>query len=372
MRKLLTIALSLILLLSIPTNTLAATNPADDPLLPSSASIEAILSVYHTKVFTNEPPNSSDGSVGLSRMSASNTQSLEQEVVSVLNDVGHEAYNVTNSNYQDIEAALSTDFSELDLDTTGSYVIVVSGEDWQSDDTSNSNGIGTGPDKDFYDDDGGGASPPATFTYTYSGETYTMRYLIVTAADDTSYLYETLYNLSDIENVDSYKEMLLEGFISISLEEIFSRSTAFNFISLMADWLTDDNLTIWTPSSASIYAMTNWTREYIQVLDEETGMWVSCQCSAYATTATKCTGGFAYNPETNRPESIEGVVQTHVTYSPLYFSLSERKLSAALSSKLGGISWDRTGYIRFFFESATGEINLNLHEHPLFWHVEPS
>lgn len=91
--------------------------------------VAEILNDYHAKSFEKQIAQESETVRAYARSSGSAEKTLEEETVEELTAAGYEAYNVTSSNYEELEASLKTDFEDLGLDPNESYIIVISGEE---------------------------------------------------------------------------------------------------------------------------------------------------------------------------------------------------------------------------------------------------
>ena len=176
MKKLIAILLSCIMLVSFSPAVAAEDAPAEP-----KPTVEEILNDFHQKAFAAESANERGAAATYSRSSNSDNDNLVQETVDTLNAAGYEAYNVTASNYETLETELKTDFASMGLDPSGSYIVVISGEDDSNSANPNSR-AGRLPEQIIIDD---GYSDPNRFYYTYEGVTYSMRYVTVTLADTT-------------------------------------------------------------------------------------------------------------------------------------------------------------------------------------------
>lgn len=91
--------------------------------------VAEILNDYHAESFEKQITQKSETVRAYARSSGSAEKTLEEETVEELTAAGYEAYNVTSSNYEELEASLKTDFEDLGLDPNESYIIVISGEE---------------------------------------------------------------------------------------------------------------------------------------------------------------------------------------------------------------------------------------------------
>lgn len=335
---------------------LATASAADTP------SIEAILNNYHQKSF--EAQQDADDTSSRSR-STSNQKTLEEETVDTLTAAGYEAYNVTASNYDELEAALQTDFAEMGLSEDCSYVVVVSGED-----TSTSNSSGQRATGSSYDivpaPDGSGAS---SFTYTYNGTTYTMRFILFTSTTGQYMVKTGSYAL--YADDDSLVMTILSDVSAYAVAALTSgvASTLISIATLLAGWMPTSDYVELGENGETLHAQTGWTCSAIQIWNSSQNRWVTAQCSAYAVTSAKI-AGWVWDADANASVWTEGDATTFTTYSPLYMQYFERYDDAVEAYINGTKSYDHTGDIDFYFSTTAGVLLTGSDGSPLFSHLE--
>lgn len=359
MRKFLSVTLTLILLFSMAVPVLATTNDTEST---ETRTVEEILNEYHEKSFAAEMAEETGNPTAYSNRDRSSGKTLEEETVDELRAAGYEAYNVTSSNYDSLEASLKTDFEEMGLDPNSSYIITISGEP-----SSNARGFDP-PTQDYYE--GGGSS----FPYTYNGTTYSMRYVTVTSASEPSLSISTKYDFSKVKHIEDYAADIGSAIISLAIDEAASavvpKLPLSTILSLLVDWSTDEALTITNPDEIVLYAGTTWTRKYIQIRNDANNGWYTALYTSYAVSRARCVGGYVYNPATNTPEFAAGNEHTKTTYSMGYNDSENLKATAVTAYLSNYQTCYCTGDISFYFITRDGTINFNGDGKPLFIHEE--
>jgi len=346
------IALFLALAMLVPFTPAVA---ADDNVpLPT---VEEILSEYHQKAFEAEVVQQTGRASANSRSAGGSGKTLEQETVATLNAAGYEAYNVTSDNYKTLEKQLQTDFSEMGLDSDASYIITISGEE------NSAGNNARGPSLDVVVDqalDGG----PTYFEYTYGGTTYKMRYVTVTAADQSSLSRSFHYYLTHEQFPETWNE-ILDAILMYTVDSLTEHVPIASIFSLMSDVFTDDNYVVLETNQLTISGNTLWTLKYIQVYDSNTGLWISSQSSESAESRALC-HGYLYNESNNRSEFFVGNEAVFTRCSVLYNNASQRKLNAVQAYLARNISRDFTGDIDFYLKDSKNEISFTGSGQPLF------
>lgn len=122
--------------------------------------IERVLEEYYSAVSNVESTENNY----VRKMAAK--ENLQCSAVQELNQLGYEAYVVNSDSYNDVERALGTDLESIGVNSEGSYIVVVHGD--EHDDT---------------------ISPRSTigssFTYKYNGSSYVLRYVTVSSNDNS-------------------------------------------------------------------------------------------------------------------------------------------------------------------------------------------
>lgn len=308
----------------------------DAPVKPS---VEEILNDYHQKAF--ESQNSEKLGTATTNTNRSGAKTLEQETVDTLNAAGYEAYNVTASNYDTLEAQLNTDFASLGLDPDCSYIVVISGE--ESENTNGARGYGDNlitPSP--WPDDGGDGN---LFSYTYEGTTYTMRYLTITADDDPAYAKADFYNCLHSNALDNI-ENSLNAIIFVSADYILNTfapiylGTIASICGLsLVDFGTASHSTLILNGGAS------WTRTYTQVWNGYYESWANGSCVEYVETLSFVSGMY-YDRTLNRMKSVPNDESEATLYSEHYYDMTWRKEEAA-KSYYHATTYDVVGPVKF-------------------------
>ena len=351
------ISLILICCMAMP---MICASAADMP--EAQPTIEEILNSYHQKAFEAQTAEERGGA---STWSSRSGKTLEEETVDELTAAGYEAYNVTSENYEELEEALQTDFADMGLDHESSYIIVISGEEPNG--QSNSNGRSFGlPEYDMIDPGTGGNY----FTYFDGDTTYNMRYVTLTNGDvSNNELYKAnRITLSNIQYFDVIGETFVEYTLTYARDAVIKKvveaaseeildlipivGEVSSIISLLADVgdaLLQDPIQPLDPGTWVLSAGTAWTRSYIQIRNEVSHNWHTVQCSAYASLDATMYGEHVYNPETNAPEQLGGLLRREHIYSPYYQDTATRKERAVEAYLNGSKYFDCTGDIEYYF-----------------------
>lgn len=320
MKKLIAILLSCMMLVSFSPAVAAEDAPAEP-----KPSVEAILNDFHQKAFAAESADEQNTAEAYSRNTSSDNDSLVQETVDTLNAAGYEAYNVTSSNYEALETELKTDFASMGLDPNGSYIVVISGEDYNN--TSNPNArFGRLPEENIIDD---GVGAPTSFKYTYDGTTYIMRYVTVTPLD--SNLPLTLDFNFDVDRTDNSSnwDSILNAAIGIVVDQVLDDYALIAPVANAAvNKLLGISATVHNFSGFTIDGATSWVLQFIEVYDSANDSWHPSQRSEYAI-STLVPEVWVFNPSLQKNDKILGTEITFRTDSELYNDLESRKRIAA-------------------------------------------
>lgn len=314
---------------------------------PEKPTIEEILSEYHQAAFQEQ--NADKQTAGSTYSPRSNSKTLEQETVDTLNAAGYEAYNITSTNYEALELQINADFDDMGLDRDSSYIVIISGEYSNNSNTASNitpRAIVPAPDP-------GGGGP---FTYTYNGTTYTMRYITVTAAQESNLKKDFSYSFNKNQFSENWAT-IHEAIISYCVDSA-SRVPIASILSLMTTLANDGNFRILDSDQLTILGTTNWTLRYVQIYDEGKSQWISSQVSEYANSQCRC-AGYLYNAATNTSQFYSGHETAFKTYSELYRNLAQCRIDAvvAYTHSNGAIQRDETGDIDFYITNPSGDVN---------------
>ncbi len=246
-------------------------------------SVDEILDEYREKCRELEMNNGAarTASVGATRAE------LRAETVSELNAAGYEAYELTPSNREAVESALATDFDEMGLNPNGSYVVVASGENMNSRAAGNS------------------------FSYTYGGQTYTLRYLTVMPGDDEAGSGYT--QISDGSCIDTSVRDTVVAFFNAGLMLI--DEVAETDLGTIADicGVVISNIGFSDESNVTLFGKTEWTRYYTQVFDSYDQAWAYGSCTDRADCEAYFAGWYF-----DRAEGVAIDVDRTTVYETLY------------------------------------------------------
>lgn len=302
--------------------------------------IEEILNEYHQKSFENAQENTSSANAR-----SGGGKTLEEETVDALNNAGYEAYNVTAENYDALEESLQTDFAEMGLDPNGSYIIAISGEDNAP---SNPNSrLMDPPSYDLVDPGTGGYS---SFTYTYNGTTYTMRYVTVTPT-----LTENIHlrMLSEVNLMDDLSESQREDILNQTLSIVSlvpQFSVQATLLSLLINSFPNANAT--TPQSLIYQAGSVWTTTYTQVYDAHFKEWELSACVEYVTQQDFVFYTY-FNPATKLYESTSSSGFVSTIYSAHYNDKEYMKQIAAIAFENNAYLLDIVEEVMYHFNDET-------------------
>lgn len=353
------IAMILVFAMLVPLSSAVA---ADE--MSAKPTVEEILDEYHRKAFEREMQGDTETASTWSRRGGS-AKTLEEETVETLTNAGYEAYNVTAENYDTLEAQLYTDFSQMGLDPNGSYIVVISGEDGETSGNSAGANSRARPEIDIEGPPDGGAS---SFSYTYNGQSYFMRYATVTSdtlreggsytekdVDRFAYMLENLFTTGLVALGDAIEDKIPFG------------TTA----SLLLDRPDDYVYVELSVNDFSIISYSRWVCEYIQVWDEENQEWVTSQMSEYVTSSA-FGAGFVGIPGTITEVATATEAVTRNSFSTLFFDLEKRKAEAMKAYDRYTIYTDCVDRIEFYMGDENGEIIYETEEgsiaEPLFVH----
>lgn len=350
-KKVISIVMICVMLVTI-SPAVAADNASVQP------TVEEILNEYRLRAFEAEIGGNADAASNYSNRSGSTSQNLEQEAVDALTDAGYEAYHVTADNYDTLEADLCTDFADMGLDPDGSYIVVISGEDSEDSPSSNSRII----DPEIGIENPGPGSGAPSFSYTYNGTTFKLRYLTVTSLTGYYLVRSAEFDIVEDMNPSHWNKVL-----TYSLS--YAMGTVGSLIELALDLSTNENYTINTYSTLEIDTQSVWTLEYIQIWDAANAKWKDGQCSSYAVSTSYCSG-LIYDSATHSTVVCSGVPRTFRTYSPHYFNSTQRKNDACKYYLRGELYYDNTGDIHFYLINPEGDVNIFGEGTPLFTHPD--
>ena len=341
------IATALILALLVPFSPAVAAD--ESHAVPT---VEEILNEYHQKAFEQQMQENDDTASAWSRRGgASNT--LEEETVDTLNAAGYEAYHVTAANYDALEEDLNTNFADMGLDPEGSYIIVISGDDAQEDPSDN-NGPASRAKPDF-ELEGPPGSSDRSFSYTYNGKTYTMRYITITAANNSSLGQTSAVDLLQRADADDIFDLL--SFPLTVLSTIPNYSVSTTLLSLIQSALPDINQP--QPASFMYRAASNWTIEYVQIYSPADSEWRSCSSVEYVNLRYFINYTY-YASSTNQYEQVSCNGTHGSVYSSYYYNYEVQKERAVIAyeGSIEGCLRDKVNEIRYIINDEAVIVHL--------------
>lgn len=303
------------------------------PLTPAVAAddtvprptVEEILSEYHQKAFEAEAVGETATASTYSR-SGSSGKTLEQETVDTLNAAGYEAYNVTAENFEALEAQLQTDFADMGLDPDGSYIIAISGEEPED---STASGISPRAMVPVDPGESGG------FSYTYNGKTYSMRYVTVTADDESELGRSRAVDLFTDHSGDELIDALERPIgVFTELTDYYGIpsviGTTYKLLTLVSP-----NAPLNQTASLAFTGSANWTIKYTQIFDTQEGTWKLSGSVEYVTRRYSTTYGY-YSSSSNQYEYVFHQGSMPTIYSDYYDDTAAVKEQAVIAFEYGG------------------------------------
>lgn len=252
---------------------------------------------------------------------------IREETVQKLNLAGFEAYNVTPYNYNFVEETLNTDFETLGMDSQNSYIIVVNGEDDGVPNPASTTG--------------------SSFNYTYNGKTYKLRYLTITAADDSDYGKASTVNV-----LKSASKTLITNCLNTAISVyISSISNTLGIISSICG-LDISKINTSQTMTLNMNCGSNWTRVYTQVYSDYDSIWETGSSVEYVRTSSYMSGQY-YSSSSNKYVSVPQNSKSNTTYSSKYSDTNWRKQQAVLGFLSSVIKWNTTGSVQYKYGGTT-------------------
>ena len=315
-------ALFLVLTMCFLYSTTSSASSADDSNTDSSKSetsyVDTILSSYHERMADiNLRTDITDVKKG--QLKATLRDARAQALI----DAGYEVFRINPNNFNSAKTELNTDLSKIGLDPSHSYLVILSAENVIN------------------------GSPSSSFTYTYNGTSYLMRYFTVTADDDEAdprYAQASTYDVLD-SNVLSVIRNCLDTAISAYISEIWAPlGTVASICGLSISDFGENSR-----STMTFNAGTNWTRVYTQVYSTYDQAWSFCSSVEYAR-STSYMSGMYYDKNLNSMEPVPRDKSFEETDSPNYYDYTWRKTQAAIAFSSGSpCRYDLTGDDEFYY-----------------------
>lgn len=329
MKRFLGLILALAIIASFPLSVLGLEN-TDNPLVHNNDtnSLETILNQFHYQSSLASTNSSRSASYSSNSSDSTLLDDLRIDTVETLQSAGYIAFDVNQNTYDYVEQTLNTDLSQICPDSTGTYIIVISGEE-TLDSVNPASSIG--------------GSAGASFQYTYNGTSYTLRYLTVTANDNGSYYKSSYYDVLKSKTGD-FIVRCLDTLISIALDQIEEKIPLGTIASILG--LSVGNINIDKPMTAILHANSGWTRVYTQIMIPDTGEWFLGSSTEFVQCVTYMSGDY-YNATTNTSTNIPENRVTKINKSTYYSNPDWKKQNAVLGYLRGSTIFDTTGKVEY-------------------------
>lgn len=244
----------------------------------------------------------------------------------LLENVGVQSHVVAPNNYKVMQAQLNVDFEELGLQPEYTYLVI------EGDVMSNNQGVQP------Y------SSTSASFSYTYNGKTYSLKYLTIKAADDPAY-----EKVDDADLLTSASQTLIKNCLNTAISTYISSvsqvlGTVASICGLdISDFASGRSATLTLNGGA------NWTRVYTLVYSSADSNWMRGSCVEYVDTYSYMSGMY-YSASTNRMESVERNDKRTTKFSDHYNDFDWRKRNAVIYVLSGnGCDYDTVGDVSFYY-----------------------
>lgn len=323
-KKFVSMFLALVMCLSLTVTSVFAYGSTDfsegDSIEQEKKTVEEYLNEFHKKTHSLYEGNNNARTYSLQEVNQ-----IRQDTVTNLCNAGYMAYDVTRETYENIQQELNTDLSDIGVQKDGNYIIVVCGETYEE-------GVQT-PNR---------STPSSTFTYKYNGVTYTMRTLIVTAADDYTYGKATSVNL-----LSSYSRDVIERCLDTMITAIVDYVTGIPLGTVGSILgLSVSNFSTTATSILNYNAYTNWTRFYTQVWSDYYEAWANGSCVEYVNMHGTLQG-VRYDPQTNSAVDINKPHREEKKYSENFYDLDWRKEQAVIGYSSAWPVYDNVGGVKY-------------------------
>lgn len=255
---------------------------------------------------------------------------LQEETVCILQNAGYEAYAINGENFYEIQDALATDLTQLGIKEGELYIAVISGEE-----ENNEKGVSYS------------AKPSGSFAYSYKGKDYSLRYLTITAADNSAYGKASTVNL-----LESKSQTVINNCLNTAI--IAYISAISSPLGTVASLCGLDISKFNTSQTATLYLNggTNWTRMYTQVWSDYDEFWFSGSCVDYVTASSYMSGQY-YSADKNQYVSVPQDSNTVTEFSSNYDDKSWRHLNAVIGYFNGSTQYDKVGDVEYRYGGVT-------------------
>lgn len=234
---------------------------------------------------------------------------------------GYEAHIINESNYEEEQEKLKTNFESISLKKDSVYLILIEGDNSSSRSYS---------------------SP--SFSYEYNGNIYSLRRLSVTAADNGD------YERSDHKDVlKTNSKKLLENCLNTLVSAYISSvsKTLGTVASICGLNITDFDTS--SESTMICNGAVNWTRVYTQVYSYGYDEWMNGSCVEYVNTYCNFSG-FYYDAETNSMLQVPENKKNTTVYSSKYNNNTWKNQQAIINViNSNGVNYDMTGDVNLYY-----------------------
>lgn len=295
--------------------------------------IQRIFDDFHTRCMEIESESSTKS------RATTDTERLyslaKSEAIAQLEDAGYWAYDINSNTYDSIEDTLSTDLSQMGLDPNGSYIIVIAGEEPSINASSSSPQSRT--------------TILPSFTHTYNGYTCTLRYVYVTASDYSGYSQANSVSIINNSNGSQIIENALNSLVTSAIDSISGYIPFGTIASICGLSLVNFNTSLST--TMILHGDATWTREYTQVYEENSDVWLSWVSVDYVVVRTFMSGSY-YVAHTNIRKNIPDNLKIESRYSEHYNDVSWRKNQAIWGWHLGAQRNEYIGNVSIYHDGS--------------------
>lgn len=292
------------------------------------ATVEEILDAYYFPSVASSERGAANCS-----LTSSAIENAQERTLSALTNAGYQAYSVTSDTFESTQKVLHTDLRELGLDEKYSYIIVITGEYPQSTISAQNHSRGVVPPDD----------PSDVFTFTYNGQTYTMRNVTVTSLDNPNFGKASTVNL-----LTSSSQELIKNCLNTAISAyISSFSTILGTVASICG-LDISKFNTSQSSTLNLNGGTAWTRVFTQVWDTYYGAWTNGSCVEYAKASSYMSGQY-YSATLNRYVSVPQDESVATLKSAYYNDYSWRKQNAVLGYLYSETRYDVTGSVKYYY-----------------------
>lgn len=321
MKKFLSIVLSITMFCAFSSNVVFAIDTGGEINIK-----ENIIKDYRERIFEYNKQANSD----ITAVSLDSEQSLAQiqtETVNELKNAGYNAYDVNPSTFSNIENILHTDLEAAGLNPNYSYIIVIEGED-----NENVNSR---------------VATSSSFSHTYNGTTYTLRWMTMYATDDP-----LMGKASDVNVLSSATTSVIKNCLDTAVSTyISSISRTLGTVASICG-LSISNFAPAQTATMRLNGATNWTRRYTQVWNSYDSAWQNGCCVEEVTAYSYMSGSY-YDASSNLYRSVPENKAYDTRYSSRYDDDKWRKDYAVVGYLNSWIQWDTVGDVVYKYNGTT-------------------